>query len=132
MKIEAVCISANKAAHSLLRKNGALSTLLSNLPALQPSLRPVFTVSPLVFFCVDVQDVWGVLSDFIGESRVHGTRPGSGLTEVPTVAAGAVDAVSTLLASYPIPALFALLTEATLTNDSPHVRVVAPGGILGP
>jgi hypothetical protein len=69
-----------------------------------------------------LQDVWAALQDFVGDTKVHGSRPSPSSLEVPTFVAGATDAVTLLLASYPLSELFALLTESTLSGNDEHVR----------
>jgi hypothetical protein len=65
-------------------------------------------------------DVWSALSEFIGDVKVHGSRP-SGM-EVPVPASAATDAISRLLAVYPLSVLFDLLRQATVAGNSGQAR----------
>jgi hypothetical protein len=65
-------------------------------------------------------DLWSALQEFIGDTKLHGSKPTA--LEVPMLAAPAADAITALLARFPIAALFTALEVATIAGDNGHVR----------
>ncbi len=67
-------------------------------------------------------DVWDALRAFIGDAMMHGNHKSADTLLVSAPSHVAVDAMTMLLAEYPLTTLFDLLREATVSGKEEQVR----------